>query len=167
MFYQRTEDQIRLQNDGGPTVRPENVGQQKGRGMELEAWWDIDRNTRFYGAYAYQDNTDETTGADAGYTPHHQVLARLQRRSRPWLFSVQARYVGNRDRIAEDASPKADTYTLVDALVRRDIMPGLEAGLEIRNLFDADAEEARFGTAFPGDLPLPGRTFFFDLTARF
>ena len=55
-------------------------------------------------------NTDETTGQDAGYTPHHQVLARLQRRSQPWLFSVQARYVGYRDRIAEDTRPTADTY---------------------------------------------------------
>ena len=167
VFYQRTEDQIRLQNDGGPTSRPENVGRQKGRGLELEAWWDIDRDTRLYGAYAYQDNTDETTGEDAGYTPHHQALARLLHRSRPWLFSVQARHVGRRDRIAEDTRPAADTYTLVDALVRRDITPGLEAGLEIRNLFDADAEEAGFGTAFPGDIPLPGRTFFFDVTARF
>ncbi len=167
VFYQRTEDQIRQQNDGGPTFRPENVGQQKGHGVELEAWWDIGRNTQLYGAYAYQDNTDETTGADAGYTPHHQVLARLLHRSQPWSFSVQARHVGNRDRIAEDTRPKVDTYTLVDALVRRDIMPGLEAGLEIRNLFDADAEEAGAGTAFPGDLPLPGRTFYFDLTARF
>jgi hypothetical protein len=34
-------------------------------------------------------------------------------------------------------------------------------------VFDADAEEAGFGTAFPGDLPLPGRAFYFDLTARF
>jgi len=167
VFYQRTEDQIRLQNVGGPTSRPENVGQQKGYGMELEAWWDIDRNTQLYGAYAYQDNTDETTGADAGYTPHHQVLARLQHRSRPWLFSVQARYVGHRDRIAEDARPTADTYTLVDALVRREVMPSLEASLEVRNLFDTDAEEAGFGTTFPGDLPLPGRTFFFEVTAQF
>ena len=167
VFYQRTEDQIRLQNDGGPTSRPENVGQQKGHGLELEAWWDIGHNTQLYGAYAYQDNTDETTGADAGYTPHHLVLARLLHRSRPWLFSLQTRYVGYRDRIAEDARPKADTYTLVDALVRREIAPGFEAGLEVRNAFDADAEEAGFGTAFPGDLPLPGRTFYFDLTARF
>ena len=167
VFYQRTEDQIRLQNDGGPTSRPENVGRQKGHGLELEAWWDMGRNTQLYGAYAYQDNTDETTGEDAGYTPHHQVLARLLHRSQPWSFSVQARHVGNRDRIAEDTRPKADTYTLVDVLVRREIAPGFEAGLEVRNVFDADAEEAGFGTAFPGDLPLPGRTFYFDLTARF
>lgn len=167
VFYQRTEDQIRLQNDGGLTFRPENVGRQKGHGLELEAWWNIDRDTRLYGAYAYQDNTDETTGADAGYTPHHQVLARFLRRSRPWLFSIQARYVGYRDRVAEDTRSTADTYTLVDALVRREIMPGLEAGLEIRNLFNADAEEAGVGTAFPSDLPLSGRTFYFDLTARF
>jgi outer membrane receptor protein involved in Fe transport len=80
---------------------------------------------------------------------------------------VQARYVGPRDRIAEDTRPEADPYTLVDALVRRELVPGLEAELDVRNVFDVAAQEAGFGTAFPGDIPLPGRTFLFSLIARF
>ena len=167
LFYHETDQQIRLQNTGGPEFRPENVGQQKGHGLELEAGWDLDRNTQLYGAYAYQDNTDATTGADAGYTPHHQILTRLQHRHHPWLFSLQARYVGARDRIAEDPRPTPDTYTFMDAFVRYTITRNLEASLDVRNLWDAEVEDAGFGTAFPGDIPLPGRTFYFSLTSRF
>lgn len=143
------------------------MGRQKGRGLELEAWWDIDRNTQLYGAYSYQDNTDETTGKDAGYTPHHQILALLQHRHQPWLFSLQARYTGNRDRIAEDDRPEPDTYTFLEAFVRYEITRHLEASLDVRNLLGAEVEDAGFGTAFPGDIPLPGRTFYFSLTGRF
>ncbi len=167
LFHHETDDQIRLQNTGGPEFRPENVGQQKGHGLEVELEWDLTRATRFYGYYAYQDNTDETTGADAGYTPHHQALALLQTRQHSWLFAVQARYIGARDRVAEDPRPPPDTYTLVDAFARYTFSPHLEASLDFRNLFDADARDAGFGTAFPGDIPLPGRTFYFSLIGRF
>ena len=167
LFYHKTDDQIRLQNTGGPEFRPENVGQQKGHGFEFELEWDLTRATRFYGYYAYQANTDETTGADAGYTPHHQALTLLQTRQHPWLFTVQARYVGARDRIAEDPRPKPDTYALVDVFARHAFSRRLEASLDIRNLFAADVQDAGFGTAFPGDIPLPGRTFYFSLIGRF
>jgi outer membrane receptor protein involved in Fe transport len=167
LFYHETDDQIRLQNTGGAEFRPENVGQQKGRGLEVELWWDLTRATQFYGYYAYQDNTDETTGADAGYTPHHQALAMLQTRQRPWLFTVQARYVGERDRVAEDQRSPPDTYALLDVFARYTFSKHLEASLDIRNLFDADVRDAGFGTAFPGDIPLPGRTFYFSLISRF
>ena len=43
----------------------------------------------------------------------------------------------------------------------------LEASLDVRNLFDADVQDAGFGTAFPGDIPLPGRTVYFSLIGRF
>ena len=167
LYYQQTEDQIRVQDTEGPSSQPENVGQQKGHGAELELEWDLDRRTQLYGAYAYQDNTDETTGQDAGYTPHHLWLARLQHRRPPWLFSIQGRYVGRRDRIAEDPRPSADTYGILDTLVRYESTHGWSADFEVRNFFDTEADEAGFGTAFPGDLPIPGRTFFFYVTTQF
>jgi outer membrane receptor protein involved in Fe transport len=43
----------------------------------------------------------------------------------------------------------------------------LEASLDIRNLFDENANEAGVGTSFPGDIPLPDRTFYLSLGARF
>lgn len=167
LYTQKTVDQIRLQNSGGFEYRPENVGQQKGHGLELEGWWDLDPRTRLYAAYAYQDSTDETTGQDAGYTPHHLFFARLQRRQPPWFFSLQGRYVGTRDRLAEDPLPRAETYGFLDALVQYQWSRSLEVGLDVRNLLNKDAKDARFGTSFPGDTPLPGRTFYLSLTGFF
>jgi len=167
LFYQQTTDQIRLQNSGGYEYRPENVGQQKGHGLELEGRWAISPQTELYGSYAYQKNTDETTGADAGYSPHHLALIQFKHQTGPWLFSLQGRYVGGRDRLAEDPLPRAATYGFVDALVRYPLSPGLEIGMNVRNLFDKRVEDARAGTGFPIDLPLSGRTVYFSLTQAF
>lgn len=167
VFYHETDDQIRYQNTGGPEFRPENVGRQKGHGLEFEFWWDLTRATRLYGSYAYQDNTDETTGRDAGYTPHHQLSARVQTQSPLGLFAIQARYVGKRERVAEDPRPQPETYALLDVFARYPLAKHLEASLDIRNLLDAEVQDAGLGTAFPGDIPLPGRTFYFNLIGRF
>jgi iron complex outermembrane receptor protein len=167
VFYHKTDQQIRYQNDGGPTFRPENVGQQKGHGLELEGEWDFTPYTRLSGYYAYQDNTDETTGEDAGYTPHHQAWVQVQSQHHPWRFTVQARYVGERDRVAEDPRPPPDTYALLEVFTRYAFSKSLEASLDIRNLLDTEVEDAGVGTAFPGDIPLPGRTFYFSLIGRF
>jgi outer membrane receptor for ferrienterochelin and colicin len=169
LFYHETDNQIRYQSSmSGLTFHPENVGDQTGRGFELELWWDFSEHTKFYSYYAYQDNTDKTTNEDAGYSPHNKVFAMLQY-DRPdgWFFSTKMTYVGNRDRIAEDTRSKADCYTFVDLLIRNELTRSLEATLEIRNIFDTEAEEAGMGTAFPGDIPLPGRSYYLKLSTEF
>lgn len=167
LFYHETDNQIRYQRTGGLGYVPENVGKQKGRGLEVELQWDMTGYMSFYGFYAYQHNTDETTERDAGYTPHHKLFAMAQYQSRPWLFTVQATYIGERNRVAEDPRPKPETYTFVNVLARYEFSKYLEVSLDIRNIFDEKAQDAAFGTVFPGDIPLPGRTYYFSLIGRY
>jgi outer membrane receptor protein involved in Fe transport len=167
IFYHKTDEQIRQQNTGGPDFRPENVGDQIGRGVELELWWEFARNLNFYSYYAYQENEDKTTNEDAGYTPHHKIYVALQKQYHDWFFNVTGTYIGDRDRIAEDTRLEADKYTFIDLLVRYKLSKNFEAGLDIRNIFDEDAEEGGFGTSFPGDMPLPSRNYYFSLTASY
>lgn len=167
LFHQETEDQIHIVPVGNLTSTPLNVANQVGRGVELEARWDIDRHTQLYGAYSYQVSTDETTDTDVGYSPHHILYARWQHRQTPWFFSIQAWYVGQRDRGIMESSFPAKTYTLVDGLVRYEFTSGFELGFQVRNLFNADAEDAVPGSALPVDIPLPGRTYYFTVTSRF
>jgi iron complex outermembrane receptor protein len=168
LFYHETDDQIRQENTGGPGFRPENVGDQTGRGIELEIWWDLTPRTKLYSFYAYQDSLDETTNSDAGYSPHHKLFAMLQYKlSGGYSFTSKATYVGSRDRIAEDNRSKADTYTLVDVLVSKELSKHLEATFEVRNIFDKEAYEAGIGTSFPGDMPLPGRNYYLTITGKF
>jgi iron complex outermembrane receptor protein len=168
LFYHKTNNQIRHENStGGPAFRAENVGDQTGRGFELEFWWDINERTNLYSFYAYQNNTDRTTNKDAGYSPHNIFFTQLQHKMpHSWFFNTKLSYIGKRNRIAEDIRSKADTYAFVDLLVRKKLSKHYEATLEIRNLFDKEAEEAGFGTALPGDIPMSGRSFYFMLSAE-
>ena len=167
IFYHNTEDQIRQQNTGGPEFRPENVGDQEGHGLELELWWEILRNMEFYGYYAYQQNDDETTNEDAGYSPHHRLFGMLKTDYRDWFFNLRATYVGERDRVAEDPRSDPETYTLWDGLVRYDLAKNLAFSADVRNIFDEDVEEASFGTSVPVDMPLADRTYYFSLIGKF
>lgn len=167
-FDQKTSDQIQIFTDRTPAI-PLNTARQRGRGAELEAWWDITPHTQLYAAYSYQDSTDATTDSDVGYHPHHLFYSYLQHRQKPWSFFLQARHVGPRDRRIIESRPKAETYTHVDGLVRYEFSPGLEFGLEVRNLLDAEANDNVPGASerFPSDIPLPGRTYYFTLSGRF
>jgi iron complex outermembrane receptor protein len=168
LFYHKTNDQIRhINHTGGPTYRPENVGDQTGRGFELELWWNISENTKIYSYYANQKNIDKTTSKDAGYSPHTKLFAILQH-ERPygWFFNTNLTYVGSRERVVDDNRSKADTYAFVGLLARKKLSHNLETTIEIRNLFDKEAEEGGFGNAFPGDIPLSGRSYYLTFTAE-
>lgn len=166
-WYHSTLDQIRQQNTGGPTFTPENVGKQKGYGFEIDVNWDITSQTRFSGYYAFQDNTDETTGKDAGFTPHHKLYGRLQHEHGSWLFSLQATAIGNRDRVAEDTRPDPDRYVIFDLFTRYQLSQSLNVSFDIRNLFNSNARDAAASTASPEDVPLPGRHFYLSTRVQF
>ena len=134
LFRQKTDDQIQIFTQTDLTSLPLNTAQQIGRGAELEAWWDLDRQTQLYAAYSYQDSVDKTTNTDVGYHPHHLFYARLQHQRKPWLFSLQARYIGDRARRDGDTRSEADTYFFVDGLAHYDITPDWEAEVTLRNL---------------------------------
>ena len=170
LFHQKTDDQIQIVTQADQTNFPQNTARQINRGGELEVKWDLTPQTQGSVGYSYQDSVDKTTDTDTGYHPHHLAYMRWQFRQKPWQWTLQARYVGSRDRRVEDAfRTKADTYTLMDAWVQHTLSPNLEVGLEIRNLLDTQANDAGPGTLenFPSDIPLSGRTYYFTITTHF
>jgi iron complex outermembrane receptor protein len=166
LFRHETVDQIR-QQDRLFYVAPENVGRQIGEGAELEIRWSPRRDLTLRGWYAYQYNTDETTGEDAGYSPHHRLYGSLQYRLGRTFFNLQGTYVGERARVAEDSRSEPPEYGQLDLLVRHDLAKRVSVQLDIRNLLDAQLEEAAPGTSLPQDLPLPGRNYYATLEMRF
>jgi iron complex outermembrane receptor protein len=147
-----------------------NTGAQNGRGAELEAVWDVDRNVRLSASYAWQQSMDEATQQDAGYVPHQHVYARLDWRvSGGWQVSSQVNWVGDRKRAAGDLRPSIADYNTVDLSMRTRVGSGrwdLSAG--VRNLFNSDVREPSFapGTALPNDLPMAGRSLYLQAIYR-
>lgn len=152
-----------------------NTGAQRGRGIELEATHDLRGNVRLVGNYAYQRSTDEATGEDAGYAPHHHVFARAD-----WgfasglLLSGQVNHVADRERAPGDTRPKVPDYTTIDLTVRTHrSKSGWDVAASVRNLFNADAREPSLYSPgnpnpvlIPNDLPLAGRSFYLQLSYR-
>jgi len=166
LFRHDTVDQIR-QQDRGFYAEPQNVGRQVGEGAEIEMKWLLARDLFFRGWYAYQYNVDETTGKDAGYSPHHRFYGSLQYRIGRTFFNLQGLYVGDRARVAEDRRDEAPEYGELDLLIRHDLTKQVSLQLDVRNLLNGNLKEASAGTSLPQDLPLPGRTYYASIEVRF
>lgn len=159
VFRHETDDQIRQQNRG-TFAEPENVGQQIGNGGELELRWGITPDLTFRGWYAYQYNTNETTGENAGFSPQHRFFASLQYTWGRAFFNLLGMYVGDRARVLEDPRDEAEEYGQLDLLARYRFTETLSVQLDVRNLLNNANEEAVAGSGFPVDLPLPGPNWY-------
>ena len=142
----------------------QNIGNQDGKGAELELAWDASRTLRVAGNYAYQRNTDPATGKDSGYSPHHHLNGRVDWQARGYgVVSAQVNHVADRPRAAGDNRAKIPDYTTFDLSLGTDRGHGnWEFSIALRNLFNADAREPSVapGTAIPNDLPLAPRSIY-------
>jgi iron complex outermembrane receptor protein len=165
LFRYDMKDIIRTSGAGGSTMFA-NVGAQRGHGAELEGIWDASRRLRLSGHYAHQRSTDEETGRDAGFAPHHHVYGRADWRfASGWLLGAQLNHVAGRKRAAGDARPEVPDYTTLDLTLRTGRgKRGWEFSASVRNLFDADVREP--SATVPSDLPMAPRSFYLQAAYR-
>ncbi|MCF7985552.1 MAG: TonB-dependent receptor [Thiohalocapsa sp.] len=166
LYRHETDDQIR-QQDRGIYIQPENVGDQVGEGVELQGDWRLSERWSLGGWYAYQYNTDETTGRNAGYTPQHRAFASVRFTEGNAFLNLRAHYVGDRARVAEDPRDEPDDYVRLDLLGRYDFDRRFSVQLDVRNLLNSNDREPAPGTGLPQDIPLPGRNYYLTFRVRF
>lgn len=146
----------------------QNTGKQKGKGGELEIAWDATSALRLTGYYAYQRNTDQTSGQDAGNAPHHHLYTRADwRLAEGWHLSGQLNHVADRKRPPGDMRQEIPDYTSLDLTLRTPrSKSGWDFSASVFNLFNADIREPSMtSSGIIYDLPMPGRTFW--LQARY
>ena len=172
LFSYRWDDIIQFVPGAAGAVA-ENVGKQKGYGLELGVEWQPVHNLRLLGNYAFQKSRDETANQDAGNAPQHQVYLRAQWEFMPnWLFTPQINRVMDRERAPGDNRSDIGDYTMVNAVLRRtNIKKQWELAFVVRNVFDVDAREPSLSgipaASIPNDLPLAGRNYYAELRFGF
>jgi outer membrane receptor protein involved in Fe transport len=171
VFRYRMRDIIRTVSNPAPAPGAtfQNTGSQRGRGVELEATWDSRRDLRLTGNYANQRSIDETTGADAGYAPHHHLHGRADWAvAGGWTLSGQVNHVADRKRAAGDARPDIPDYTTLDLTLRTSRGNGRwEFAASVLNLFNADVRQpSQAGTGILHDLPMARRSFSLQASYR-
>ncbi len=172
LFQYRMRDIIQFVANVDPTTgsTARNTGSQTGRGLELEATWDVTRNLRLAGSLSLQRSTDEATGQDAGLAPHKRLFGRADWRIAPsWQFGTTINHVADRKRQSGDARPQIADYTTVDLSLRHEKFAGSwDIRASVLNLFNQDAREPTFAPGnIPFDLPLPGRAFYIQVQHNF
>lgn len=148
----------------------QNTGRQRGRGVEAELEWHVNRSMRLVAHYAFQRSSDESTGADAGYAPRHDAYARADWRvSGGWLVSLQLNHIAHRQRTPGDLRPRVPDYTTADLAARSPpLATQWEVAVGVRNLFDTDVREPSAAPGvIPDDLPMPRRSFYLQAVHRF
>jgi iron complex outermembrane receptor protein len=144
----------------------QNTGDQTGRGLELEATWDVVHDLRLTGSYSLQHSIDSATGQDAGMAPHRRLFARADWQAASfWQLGASLNHVAGRMREPGDARALIPDYTTVDLSLRREKFAGnWDARATVTNLFDRQAWEPTFmSVGMPSDLPLPGRAFYLEV----
>ncbi len=161
-----------------PVGRPaiyHNVGERTGEGFEVEGEWVRGEAFELSGNYAYQQSTDEATGAGAGHAPEQQLFIRTDWSSlHGWHFGAVLNAVAGRQRVFGDPRQEIDDYLTVDVNLRRaGLADKADVGLIVRNLFDEDVREPSVFVPGPitrfitDGLPQAGLAAFVELRFRF
>jgi len=144
----------------------QNVGDQTGNGLELEAALEATSHLRLTGNVSLQRSIDNASGQDAGIAPHQRLFARADWRfASQWQLGTTVNHVAGRMREPGDTRVRVPDYTTVDLNLRREnFAGGWEVRAMVTNLFNRDAREPTFqSVGMPSDLPLPGRAFYLQI----
>ncbi len=171
LFRYQMRDILRQVPNDDPTTgsTSSNSGRQVGRGLEIEAQWDVTRDLRLGANYGGQRSKDKASGLDTGIAPHQHLYLRGDWRFQPgWVANLQVNHVADRRREPGDARPPVADYTLVDITVRtQGGRTGWDFAASVRNLFNRDARDPSFAPGqLPFDFPLPGRSLYLQASYR-
>lgn len=154
-----------------PGATYQNTGGQTGNGFEAQLVWDALSTLRLIGDYSFQHATLDSNGSDPSYDPRHHLFGRADWRFLgSWQSSAQINYVADRFRASGDARTQAGDYATVDLAVHGSLgIPGWEAAVMVRNLFNAPATAPSLapGTAIPDDIPTDPRLLLVQTSIRF
>ena len=169
IFRYEMKDILRFVPNADPTTgsTAQNTGGQTGRGLELEASWDVTKAVRLASNYGYQRSTDKTTDKDAGDAPHHHLYLRGDWRfMADWTANAQANWIAGRDRVAGDLRPNVPNYHTVDLTLRKGTARHgqWDVAFSVRNLFNATVLEPSPAPGnIPYDFPMARRSGYIQL----
>ena len=142
----------------------QNAFDQDGFGFEWEFNWQIAKEIRLSGNYAFQESEDSNTGDTIADAPGQQFsLIANWSIDNNWNINSQFNYVADRTRLQQDPRDPIDNYHIINLVLhRKNILDGLDASLAINNLSDQDAREPSDGIIV-NDIPLEERSFWLRL----
>ena len=158
-----------LPNPGATSATVQNAGDQVGYGLEMEWDWRIIEQLGFSGNYAWQRSQDKRLNEPVAGVPEHQLYVAADWNFLPdWLIQTQLNWVGGLTRAASDPRPPLKDYEFVDLTLQRKRLFGhLDLAASVRNVFNNRSARELGGPSLTDDIPLPGRSYYFEMNVHF
>jgi len=168
VFYYEINDLIMSVPDANQSTSTfQNRGDQDGYGTEFEWNWQLHEQWNLAGNYAWQNAVNQQSDTPVPYVPEHHVYVAVEWRFLPkWQLRPQLNWIGGRVAQAGDTRPLGD-YETVDLTLRgKKLFNHLNLSASLRNAFDERYLE-QASMQLPGNLPMPGRSFYFEASVDF
>jgi iron complex outermembrane receptor protein len=144
----------------------QNSGNQDGYGTELEWNWQFTEKWNVKGNYAWQHATNEVTNRQVTGVPQHHVYVAFQWQFMPnWQLQPQLNWIGGRTSLLAGNQKLSDYETIDFTLRGKKLFGHLNLSASLRNAFDTKYYEQ--AAPFPGNLPMPGRSFYLEASVNF
>ena len=165
VYYYQIDNLISAVPEQSGTSIYRNNGNQKGYGSELEWNWLATDQWTVMGNYAWQHSTNEQTHQQVNSVPEHHIYAALQWQFMPnWQFQPQLNWIAGRNSVLNNQ--KLSDYETIDFTLRGKRLFGhLNLAASLRNAFDTKYYDQAL--PFPGNLPMPGRSFYLEASVNF
>ncbi|MCX7099099.1 MAG: TonB-dependent receptor [Methylococcales bacterium] len=163
LYYYKIENLITLL-DG----KYANNGNQNGYGTELEMNWQFAQDWNLMGNYAWQNARNSVTDARVTGVPEHHIYTALRWQFLPqWQIQPQLNWIGGRTSEPGDNRPLDDFETIDLTLRGVKLFGHLNLAASIHNMFDAGNFEPA-NTSIPyQNIPMPGRSYYFEVSTNF
>jgi len=164
LYYYEIDNLIAIPSG---TVTYQNSGNQNGYGTEFEWNWQASEQWNVTGNYAWQNARNNTTGNRVTGVPEHHVYMAVGWQFLPqWHIQPQINWVGSRTVSPGDNRPLKDYETIDLTLRGKNLFGHLNLSASVRNMFDANNLEPA-NSGLPQNIPLPGRSFYFEASTNF
>lgn len=168
LYYYHIDDPIAIMPVSRTVSQYNNSGVQNGYGTELEWNWQLSDKWNLSGNYAWQNSRSDQTDRRITGVPEHQVYFAVLWQFMPqWQFQSQLKWIGGRTRDVGDTRPLGDYETIDFTLRGKKLWGHLYLAASLRNAFDANNLEPAGINELPVNLPLPGRSFYFEASVDF
>jgi len=146
-----------------------NTKGQSGYGAEFEWDWQFYPDWNFKGNYAWQNSRDRSLKRRVSSVPGQKIYSAIAWKFLPqWQLQTQLNWVGHRSNFVNSPNNRPlKNYETVDLTLNgKNLFGFIDATASARNLFDSKGKEPSI-SAYPNNLPIPGQSFYFELSTHF
>ncbi|OPY61779.1 MAG: Ferric enterobactin receptor precursor [Syntrophorhabdaceae bacterium PtaU1.Bin034] len=147
-------------NPGKTTLQNQNIGHVEQYGFEIELTAPITTNFEAGGNYTYLDNNNRTNPDKLTDVPEHKFFIYAKYSPIKKLSILGDLEYDSKRWSSTNGVQVAKGFTVVNAKAMYEITKGLQIEAGVQNLFDKNYEISE-------GFPMPGRTYFSNLTYRF